>query len=347
MTVTLSPELADLLGRIGHAWPDADEDRIVAMADGWNGLHTRLDAVRTDHGGSAQAILARNRGEAAGAYGEWVEKYDDLLLQLVELCARAEAVLLAVARVVLAVKKAIIDVLEALARAVEKAKRSLSEIPVVGGILESIGDVIQALFEAARQLITAILEMIADLVVNVIVPRLVEFIQLVKGLVQALRKLIKGETGADWPTEPSGEAHPENKPRGRPETWTEDDDQETKRARRLENDAAVTLAQAGYDVEQLEQRPSEPGRKNPDYEIEGKVFDCVSPTTPRARNVWSRIKEEKVDSGQADRIIINIDSPDAQVTVDDLRRQFQEYPMPGLKEVKVIGPGGAVIDIYP
>jgi hypothetical protein len=46
-------------------------------------------------------------------------------------------------------------------------------------------------------------------------------------------------------------------------------------------------------------------------------------------------------------VIINIDAPDARVSVDDLRRQFQQNPMPGLKEAKVIGPGGAVIDIYP
>ena len=40
-------------------------------------------------------------------------------------------------------------------------------------------------------------------------------------------------------------------------------------------------------------------------------------------------------------------TPDAQVDVNALRKQFQDHPMPGLKEVKVIGAGGAVIDIYP
>jgi hypothetical protein len=89
------------------------------------------------------------------------------------------------------------------------------------------------------------------------------------------------------------------------------------------------------------------GGKNPDYRIEGKVFDCVSPTTGNAYSIWSNIKKNKIDKGQTDRVIINIDSPDAQVDVDALRKQFQDHPMPGLKEVKVIGKGGAIIDIYP
>jgi hypothetical protein len=345
MTVTLSPELADLLGKTGHSWPDADEDRIVAMADGWNGLHTRLAAVRGDHNDSAQSIMARNTGEGTAAFGEWVNKLDDVLLVLVEICARAEALLLAIARAVLAVKKAIIDALDALARAIDKAKRGMSKIPVVGGVIsKTIEEVIEPLVNAAREVITEILNKIADLVVEQIVPKLTEFIEIVKGLVQKLRKLIKGESGADWPTEPSGEAHPENTPRGRPETWTDRDDEATQRARRLENEAAATLAQAGYDVEQ---NPSVPGTKNPDYKIEGKVFDCVAPTSANPYSIWSNVKKNKIDKGQTERVVINIDAPDAQVDVNALRKQFQDHPMPGLKEVKVIGAGGAVIDIYP
>jgi hypothetical protein len=345
VTVTLPPELADLLGRTGHSWPDADEDRIVAMADGWNGLHIGLDTLRGDHNDSVRSILADSRGEAVSAYGEWVAKYDALLLRLVEVCARAEALLLAIARTVLAAKKAVLDALEALARALERAKRGIKQVPIIGDVIgATIEEVIQPLFEAAREVIGEILDMIAELVADLIVPRLVEFIELVKGTVQDLRKLLKRETGSDWPTSPSGQAHPENKPHGRPETWNERDQDSTKRGRRLENEAATTLAQAGYEVEQ---QPSVPGRKNPDYKIEGKVFDCTSPTAPSVRNIWSRIKVEKVNEGQANRIIINIDAPDAQVSVDELRKQFQEHPMPGLKEAKVIGPGGAVVDIYP
>jgi hypothetical protein len=181
VTVTLPPDLADLLGRTGHSWPDADEDRIVAMADGWKGPHTRLDTLRGDHDDSVRSILADNRGEDVPAYGEWVAKYDALLLRLVEFCARAEALLLAIARTVLAAKKAILDALEALARAIEQAKRGIRQVPIIGDVVgTAIEEVIQPLLEAAREVIGEILDMIADLVVDLIVPRLVEFIELVK-----------------------------------------------------------------------------------------------------------------------------------------------------------------------
>lgn len=90
-----------------------------------------------------------------------------------------------------------------------------------------------------------------------------------------------------------------------------------------------------------------PGRKEPDYRIEGKIFDAYSPTTARAFNIWTRVMQDKVEEGQADRIIININDPGAGANLDDLRRQFQEHPIPGLKEVKVIDHGGAIVDIYP
>lgn len=79
--------------------------------------------------------------------------------------------------------------------------------------------------------------------------------------------------------------------------------------------------------------------------LEGKIFDCASPETADAYSIWSNIKNKKIGRGQPDRVIININAPDAKVSVDALRQQF--HPMPGLKEVKVIASGGAIIDIYP
>ncbi|OLF13965.1 hypothetical protein BLA60_01950 [Actinophytocola xinjiangensis] len=345
MTVTLPPELADLLGRTGHRWPDGNEDHLLTMADGWRALGATLDSTRTSHRTSASAVLDHNNGPAVSAYGEWTRKYDDLLLRLVELCARVEALLLAIARSLLAAKKAILDALKNLARAIEQAKRGIRNVPVIGpGIAEILEEVIQPLVEAARTVIGEILEKLSALVVEVVVPRLTAFIEQVKTLIQDLRKLIKDESGADWPTPPSNDPNPENRPTGKPATWRSKDDPSTKRGRKLENEAAVTLAQAGYDVEQ---GPTVPGTKKPDYRIEGKIFDCASPTSPDAYSIWSNIKKKKVERGQADRMIINIDDPAAEVSVEELRRQFQQHPIAGLKEVKVIGRGGAVIDIYP
>ncbi|MGJ3587566.1 hypothetical protein ACR9EG_13280, partial [Lactococcus lactis] len=85
------------------------------------------------------------------------------------------------------------------------------------------------------------------------------------------------------------------------------------RALERENESATKLAQAGYKIEQ---NPTVPGRKNPDYLIEGKVFDNVAPNTDRVRNVADRVKK-KVEAEQTDRVVVNLG--DSTVSADALR----------------------------
>ncbi len=64
------------------------------------------------------------------------------------------------------------------------------------------------------------------------------------------------------------------------------------------------------------------GTGKPDYIIEGKVFDAYAPNTNNLRNIASTI-EEKLESGQADRLIVDI--TESTVTEGDLAKQFKEY----------------------
>ena len=341
MTVTLPPDLAELLGKTGHRWPDADEDQLIAMADGWQALGHRVETLRAENARTTEAILAANTGRGLEAFKKWVRKFDALMLRLVEVCARAEAVLVAIARAVLNAKKAILTALAVLAKAIALAKHAARYIPRYGeAISEIIDKIVEPYFTEARRVITEIVTRVADLISETIVPAIVVLIRFVKDIVQELRKLIKGRTGEDWPTNPSQTPHPDRKPTGHPAKWKSTDDHATRRGRRLENEAAITLAQAGFDVRQM-------GGKNVDYEIEGKRFDCAAPTSDNPHSIWKNLLTKKIQKGQTDRLIININDPEARVTVDQLRRQFQEHPMPGLREAKVIGPGGAIIDIYP
>lgn len=342
MTVTLPAELAGLLAQTGQSWPDADEDQLTAMADGWKGLQGKLVAMRASNNGSTQAVLAANQGPAVAAFGDWAKKLDGILLQLVGVCARVEAALITAARAVLTAKKAVVNALAVAAKAITTAKNAVRHIPFIGGLLSDlISQVVEPIFNALRELITQIVDAIADLVVNTIMPILVQLVRTVEDLLQNLRKLITNRTDQqDWPTNPSGLPNLANKPTGPQATWTNKDDATTKRARRLENEAAVTLAQDGYQVQQL-------GGKNPDYRIEGQIFDCAAPESANAYSIWSNIQKNKIDKGQTQRMIINLNTPDAKVSVDALRQQFQDHPMPGLKEVKVIASGGAIIEIYP
>ena len=112
-----------------------------------------------------------------------------------------------------------------------------------------------------------------------------------------------------------------------------------------ENEAAETLAQAGYKIQQ---NPKVSGTKNPDYLIENKIFDCYSPREGTSvRNIASSITR-KIDSGQTNRIILNLDDwHGGGGDIDEIIKQLNEWSIPGLKEVKVINHYHEIIDIYP
>ena len=85
--------------------------------------------------------------------------------------------------------------------------------------------------------------------------------------------------------------------------------------------------------------------RNPDYIIEGEIFDCYSPAeNTKIRNVASTIEEKVIKKGQAERVVLNLD--DWKGDVDALIRQLNDYPIDGLKEVIVVHDGN-VQSIYP
>ncbi len=142
-------------------------------------------------------------------------------------------------------------------------------------------------------------------------------------------------------TPPSREPDPDATPDGHPTRIRDNEAPENKRALQRENESATTLAQAGYRVEQ---NPSVPGDKNPDYRIEGRIFDNVAPNTDRPRNVADRILR-KVEEGQTERVVVNL--ADSNVSVDALRAQLRDWPIERLKEAIVIDKNGNVLHIYP
>lgn len=142
-------------------------------------------------------------------------------------------------------------------------------------------------------------------------------------------------------TEPSNAPDPNATPSGNPTRIPSNESPENKLALQRENESAEILAKDGYNVEQ---QPGVPGIKNPDYRIEGQIFDNYAPTTENARNIAKGI-QKKVDTGQADRIVLNLS--DSPVDLAKMSAQFHDWPIQGLKEVKVIDAQGNVIDFYP
>jgi Contact-dependent growth inhibition CdiA C-terminal domain len=114
---------------------------------------------------------------------------------------------------------------------------------------------------------------------------------------------------------------------------------------RLENTSADILANRGYLVEQ---NPIVLGLKNPDFSIEGQIFDQYSPRTSNPDSIRKNISRDKVKPGQARRIILNLDNPAMQGTVDldRLRSVFSRRPVDDLEEIIVIQ-NNQVIPFFP
>ncbi|MFI1201659.1 putative T7SS-secreted protein [Streptomyces sp. NPDC020883] len=156
-----------------------------------------------------------------------------------------------------------------------------------------------------------------------------------------------GGGGGGKPPEDNGHTLPQRDPdpnataRGKPETISKNADPTTVRALTRQNEAADKLAQHGYDVEHS---PEVPGSKNPDYKINGKVFDCYSPSSGSARNIAGEI-QGKIDKEQTERVVLNL--TDSPVDVSKMNAQLHDWPNPGLKEVIAIDKDGNVLHLYP
>lgn len=123
---------------------------------------------------------------------------------------------------------------------------------------------------------------------------------------------------------------------GEPTPINRNDDEATQRSIRRENESAGILAENGYDVVQ---NPVMAGPKKPDYLINGQIYDHYAPSTDVPRNIWSEV-QGKVQKGQTNNIVISL--RDSDVREEALRRQFDEWPIEGLREVIVIRQDGTI-----
>nr|WP_255658756.1 hypothetical protein [Actinoplanes sp. L3-i22] len=133
-------------------------------------------------------------------------------------------------------------------------------------------------------------------------------------------------------------------------------DDEARRSTNRENEVAALLATSGYQIKQnpddaevarARQEHNDNGKpeKEPDYLLEGRVFDCYSPnpgTNPR--NVWSEVRD-KGEDGQTQRVVVDLKEWRGDMSA--LWQQFHDWTLPKVKEVKVITPDGQIAQIVP
>jgi len=113
---------------------------------------------------------------------------------------------------------------------------------------------------------------------------------------------------------PTGEKG--GKPTGTPEDPELQTSADRKRDVRRQNEAADVLARHGYRVEHIPKLvPSDHLNpiKDPDYRIEGEIFDCYTPSKQRPLEKIRNTISGKVNDGQATRIILNLSETDFSV----------------------------------
>jgi hypothetical protein len=135
------------------------------------------------------------------------------------------------------------------------------------------------------------------------------------------------------PTLPTGRT-----PKGNPEP--EVGDAETIRSIKRQNQAANTFADQGYDLEMLPYKNGGNGygvksTSNPDYLINGEVFDCYAPITTNLRTIWDTVVGKTAN--QARRVVLNLD--DYTGSLDDLIKQFNDWPIADLDELLALKNG--------
>jgi hypothetical protein len=135
-------------------------------------------------------------------------------------------------------------------------------------------------------------------------------------------------------TEPVRPYDPDAKPGGRPKKPRKDAGSRLPDLR--ENEAALMLAQLGFNVVQL---PEPKDQQGADYTINGVAWDCIAPSTPRALNALGRAKEKALDR-QAQRVVINL--ADSPLTASELKAALDAAPGyfegAGLEELLVLTP---------
>jgi hypothetical protein len=227
--------------------------------------------------------------------------------------------------------------------AVRPVEMTLKQMLLIGGI-SGIGSIL--LGDLGDIVIKGVKMSLKEIVIDVVVAGVtgVVFAGIAYGLSKAFKALklkIINKGGSSSKVKPTDEMG--SSPKGKYETPDVNDPRPITR----QNETADLLASQGYDTEMLPYKKTGNGygnkkTSNPDFMIEGKVFDCYSPDTGNARNIRSTIsgKTEK----QCNNIILNLD--DCPISIDEILQAIKKEPIDGL-EVLMYVKDGKVYHVLP
>jgi hypothetical protein len=108
-----------------------------------------------------------------------------------------------------------------------------------------------------------------------------------------------------------------------------------------QNRTAATLARAGYRIRQLPRHHDAP---SPDFDIEGRTFDCYTPKAETAAESVRSMLRNKAKKAQASRFVVNLDR--SRLEASDIRRRLLAFPPSRVREVLVLK-NGIITRIWP
>jgi filamentous hemagglutinin len=171
--------------------------------------------------------------------------------------------------------------------------------------------------------------------------------------VAAAESAVEGAGKSVKLTEPSMKPNPEAEPSGHRESVNyKQKDINNILASEGENEAAQVFIKNGYKTEQKPQvlltddiRLS----SEPDYRIEGEIFDCYTPvgSDKGVRGMWSEVYRKVVIERQTKRVVINLEKSQWNGGIETLIKQFQDWEISGLIEVFAIDVDGTIVRIFP
>lgn len=316
-------------------WLAGDPGAIAGQAATWSNVSTVLGSQTERIRASVEGRLGAWTGEAADRYMAWSGLQQSTLDALAKAAATMGEITRAAGGIVAFVRTLVRD---AIATVLSRIITYAAEEILSGGLLtplvvEQVGALCASWYaRVARWLkgLVASLGRLAELAARL--ARLArELVTLLSRMDAKARAAVRGgvKPGRTMPTLPL------NTPaKGAPPKvlGTMTDDQARSLKRQIES--GDLLARYGFDV--THEPGARPNGKQPDYVIAGTFWDCYAPTRDSARNIATEI-DKKVSKNQADRIVLSLE--DTPVTADQMREQFRNWPIEGLKEVIAVKDG--------
>ncbi len=147
-------------------------------------------------------------------------------------------------------------------------------------------------------------------------------------------------------------------PQGVPEKVPNKGSIDSIRGMNKQEETANLLAKKGYNVElqpkitaeDIVREPSLVSGKNPDFRVEGKIFDNLAIkenplSNPKNLSMNTRTSiAKKIGGGQTTRIVLNLD--ESKLSLQDFKQVLLDNPIKELKEIIVVKKG-EIIHFFP